>query len=236
MKNDKSKDIQPSTSANDNSKLKTGKGGTSPVIMASVIGIIIIAVTIFVYVFVVSVTGGGSGGNGGNNGGGGSSCQKPTVNSYSMSNSTERIHLEISRVKIDVRKDPNSPPNDEVHFCAAMYHNSNPNEPQLLSSNSALKIHKDDIGTWQTWGKDLTILNSAHLTPNSTIAFILYEKDVVTRRENWQYTTNRCLKYKSKQNAYGTIYMSYNDFNGMQTGDTRTFNLAEGEIEVSISR
>ncbi|MFK7785609.1 MAG: hypothetical protein AB8B56_10865 [Crocinitomicaceae bacterium] len=234
MKNQESKNVQPSKLEPENGKITTGKGGSSTMMIGIIVGLLLIVGAIIVYV-VTSGGGGGSGGGTTGGGGNGNDCQTPTVNSYSMAGITDRIHLQVKRVKVDVRKD-NGTPRDDVYFAAAMYHNSNPNEPQILSSNEAFKIHKDDIGTWKTWGKDLTDFTSAQLVPNSTIALILYDKDPTNQRQDWQYTTGRCMKYQSKENAYGTIYIRHADFNGMQTNDTRTYTLAEGEIEISISR
>lgn len=225
--------IEPSQLEPNDGKPGNGGGrGISALVVAAIIGLVLIIGFVIIY---VSTTGGTSGGGGTTGGGTTPGCTIPTVNSYNMGNGAERIHIQIRKVKVDVRKD-NGTPKDDVFFVAAMYHDGNPTEPQLLTSNSVFKIHKNDIGSWVTWGKDLTDFTSAQLIPQSTIAFVLYDKDPGSTRQNWQYTTNRCLRYPSKENAYGTIYMSFDDFNGMQTGDTRTFNMAEGEIEVSIIR
>jgi hypothetical protein len=227
MKEENSERTQPSKLEPGTGKPNSGGGGISALIIVALIGLAVIGIIVVVYVS----TSGGGGGNGGTT----PTCQIPTVNSYDMGNNPERIHIQIKKVRIDVRKD-NGTPRDDVFFLGAMYHDANPTEPQLLTSNTAFKIHKNDIGTWQTWGKDLTDFTSAQLIPQSTIAFVLYDKDPGNQRQNWQYTANRCLRYPSRENAYGTIHISYDDFNGMQSGDTRTFNLAEGEIEVSIVR
>jgi len=195
-------------------------------IIVALIGLIVI---ILIVVLVVTIGGGGGGQNPT------TTCQIPSVTSYNMGFGPERIHIQVKRIRIDVRKDDGTA-RDDVFFTAAMYHDSLPNEPQLLNSNAVFKVHKNDINNWVDWAKDLTDFTSAQLTPRSTIAFILYDKDPGKQRQDWQYTADRCLRYPSRENAYGTIHMSWADFNGMTTDDTRIFNLAEGAIEVSIIR
>jgi len=232
MKKENSENIQPSKLEPDNGKPTTG-GGRPTMMIGIIIGLLLIAGAIITYV--VTSSGGGTSGNGGNGGTTTSSCQTPTTNSYNMGNGAARIHIQIRKVRIDVRKDQGTP-RDDVFFVGAIYHDVNPTEPQSLTSNEAFKIHKNDIGSWVTWGKDLTDFTSAQLIPQSTIAFVLYDKDPGTQRQNWTYTANRCLRYPSRESAYGTIHLSFDDFAGMNTGDTRIFNLAQGAIEVSIIR